>query len=112
MHALVARRRPVGAIAAVEGVDIVFAGPADLSASLGVIGQFDHPELKKFLADFPARVAAHGKPAGITFASLDRCREAFTDGYRFINIGTVTLHGIAGLTTALQDMRDLESSPT
>ena len=96
-------------IAAVDGVDIVFAGPADLSASLGVIGQLEHPKLKSFLADFPARIAAHGKSAGITFASLDRCREAYDEGYRFINIGTVTLHGIAGLTTALQDLRDRES---
>ena len=50
-------------IAAVDGVDIVFAGPADLSASLDVIGQFNHPNLLKYLADFPQQVAAHGKPA-------------------------------------------------
>ena len=34
------------AIAAVEGVDVVFAGPADLSASLGVIGQLQHPKVQ------------------------------------------------------------------
>lgn len=100
----------IDAIAAVDGVDIVFAGPADLSASLGVIGQLEHPDLKKYLADFPARVGAQGKPAGITFASLDRCRQAYADGYRFINVGTVIQHGMEGLTTALQDFRDLESS--
>ena len=35
------------AIAQVDGVDVVFAGPADLSASLGRIGQIDHPDVQQ-----------------------------------------------------------------
>jgi 4-hydroxy-2-oxoheptanedioate aldolase len=100
------------AIAAVEGVDIVFAGPADLSASLGVIGQFNHPTLLEFLASFPARVSAHGKPAGITFATMDQCRRSYEQGYRFINTGTLLLHGIAGLTAGLQKLRAMEPEST
>ena len=96
-------------IAAVDGVDVVFAGPADLSASLGVIAQFDHPDLMKFLADFPARVAAHNKPAGITYGTFEQVRWAYEHGYRFINVGTVVHHGIAGLTDALAELRGAES---
>lgn len=96
------------AIAAVEGVDVVFAGPADLSASLGVIGQFGHPDLLKFLASFPARVAEHGKPAGITFATLEQCRLSYEQGYRFINAGSLIQHGTDGLTAGLKDLRALE----
>lgn len=97
------------AIAAVEGVDVVFAGPADLSASMGIIGQFQHPQLLEYLADFPARVAEHGKPAGITFNDLAPARRAYDEGYRFINIGTIAHHGVTGLTAALAELRALEA---
>ena len=46
------------AIASVDGVDVVFAGPLDLSASLGVIGQTNHPHMHEFLEAFPWRVRA------------------------------------------------------
>ncbi len=98
----------VESIAAVEGVDVVFAGPADLSASLGVIGQFDHPKLKQYLADFPKQVAAQDKPAGITFAKLNQCRTAYEQGYRFINVGMLIHYGIDGLKAALGELRGLE----
>ncbi|MDA1014473.1 MAG: aldolase/citrate lyase family protein [Planctomycetota bacterium] len=94
-------------IAQVEGVDVVFAGPADLSASMGIIGQFQHPDLLKYLAEFPKRVGEYGKPAGITFGSLDPCIQAFKDGYRFINIGTLVNYGIDGLKAGLAQMRAL-----
>ena len=100
------------AIAAVEGVDVVFAGPADLSASLGVIGQFNHPTLLEFLASFPKRVAAQGKPAGITFGTMEQCRRSYEQGYRFINTGTLLQHGIDGLKSGLNDLRELEANAT
>ncbi len=92
-------------IAEVEGVDVVFAGPADISASLGHIGQPGHPEVQKLLADFPARVAKCGKPAGITFAGHDPCRDAYDQGYRFINIGSLAHNGAVGLTADLESLR-------
>ncbi|MDP6442966.1 MAG: aldolase/citrate lyase family protein [Pirellulaceae bacterium] len=94
-------------IAAVDGVDVVFAGPADLSASLGVIGQTDHPELLDFLASFPARVAAQGKTAGVTFADLERCERARREGYQFVNVGSILNHGIGGLQDALAHLREM-----
>lgn len=95
------------AIAAVEGVDIVFAGPLDLSASLGHIGKIEHPDVQRYLADFPRRVAACGKAAGITFGNFDACKRAFEQGYRFINFGSVLTHGANGLTADLQRLRKL-----
>lgn len=96
------------AIAAVEGVDVVFAGPADLSASMGIIGQFDHPKLRDFLATFPERVAQHNKPAGITFNDLQKAQESFEWGYRFVNVGTIVHFGIDGLKKGLQELRQYE----
>ena len=97
-------------IAAVDGVDVVFAGPADLSASLGIIGQFAHPKLQEFLAEFPKRVAASGKPAGITFSTLEQSQRSYEQGYRFINVGTLVHYGIDGLKNALGQLRRQEGN--
>jgi 4-hydroxy-2-oxoheptanedioate aldolase len=50
------------AIAAVEGIDGVFIGPADLSASLGHIGNPLHPEVQRAIEDAGRRLKAVGKP--------------------------------------------------
>ncbi|MEL7104743.1 MAG: aldolase/citrate lyase family protein [Pseudomonadota bacterium] len=52
-------------IAAVDGVDALFIGPADLSASLGHPGQVDHPDVVKVIDDTMARAARIGIPCGI-----------------------------------------------
>lgn len=97
-------------IAAVPGVDVLFLGPTDTSAALGHIGQVEHPEVQAFLADFPRRVAPSGKAAGTTLQSLDECRRAYEQGYRFISCGNVVLSGQAALTSDLGRLRTMESS--
>ncbi len=62
----------IEAIAAVEGVDGLFVGPADLAASLGHPGESHHPAVRAAVADALRRIRAAGKPAG--FLALD-------DGY-------------------------------
>ena len=94
-------------IAAVPGVDVVFAGPMDLSAAMGVIGQTSHPEVKRFLERMPARVAAEGKVAGIAVGSVEAAIEAAQWGYRFINFGSLLMSGMRGLSADLARLRSL-----
>ncbi|MBJ3763038.1 2-keto-3-deoxy-L-rhamnonate aldolase [Maribius pontilimi] len=55
-------------IAAVDGVDCVFLGPADLAASLGHLGNTGHPEVQDAIRDAVRRIKAAGKAVGlITF---------------------------------------------
>lgn len=96
------------AIAEVEGVDVVFAGPTDLAASMGHIGQIDHPEVQSFLEAFPQRVSQCGKASGITFVGFEACKRAYEQGYRFINFGSIISHGLQGLATDLARLRALE----
>lgn len=56
-------------IAAVEGVDGVFIGPSDLSASLGYVGQQDHPVVRAAIEDAFAKILKAGKAPG--FLTLD-----------------------------------------
>lgn len=76
------------AIASVDGVDGVFIGPADLSASLGHIGNPGHPEVQEAIRGAATRLAAVGKPAGILTASEADARRYIEWGYRFVAVGS------------------------
>lgn len=101
--------RNLESIASVDGVDVVFAGPTDLSASLGCIGQIKHPSVQEFLAAFPSRVNACGKAAGITYGDPEDCRTAYRQGYRFIVFGSLLSYGMRGLRNDLGCMRALSA---
>ena len=75
-------------IATVEGVDGVFIGPSDLSASLGHIGNPAHPEVQKALEDAARRLKAVGKPAGILTGNEDEARRYIGWGYTFVAVGS------------------------
>jgi 4-hydroxy-2-oxoheptanedioate aldolase len=68
-------------IAAVDGVDGVFIGPADLAASLGHPGALGHPDVVAVIEDVIARLRKIGMPSGILTldnASSRRCIELGT----------------------------------
>jgi 2-keto-3-deoxy-L-rhamnonate aldolase RhmA len=75
-------------IAAVDGVDGVFIGPSDLSASLGHIGNPAHPDVQKALADAVRRLKAVGKPAGILTGNDVEIRRYIDWGYTFVAVGS------------------------
>ncbi|EIM27531.1 HpcH/HpaI aldolase family protein [Microvirga lotononidis] len=76
------------AIARVDGVDGVFIGPADLSASLGHIGNPQHPEVQAAIQDAVRRLQAVGKPAGILAPRETDARRYIEWGYGFIAVGS------------------------
>ena len=76
------------AIAGIEGVDGVFIGPSDLSASFGHIGNPQHPEMQKLLQDSVTRLKAVGKPAGILTTNEDEARRYIGWGYTFVAVGS------------------------
>jgi 4-hydroxy-2-oxoheptanedioate aldolase len=100
----------VEAIAAVEGVDILFAGPTDLSAALGVIGQTNDPKVRAFLEEFPRRVRSAGKVAGISVPGVEASTECYQQGYRFINFGSLLFAGTRGLAADLRQLRGIEQA--
>lgn len=79
------------AIASVDGVDGVFIGPADLSASLGYPGQPGHPEVKKAIDDAIRRIRACGKAPGILMVDQVRARECLALGAQFVAVALDTL---------------------
>ncbi|WP_118134684.1 aldolase/citrate lyase family protein [Oceanicella sp. SM1341] len=76
----------IEAIAAVEGVDGVFVGPADLAASLGHPGETGHPEVKAAVLDAIRRIAAAGLPPGLLTLDQGFAAEALEAGARFVAV--------------------------
>lgn len=87
-------------IAAVDGVDGLFIGPADLSASLGHLGQPGHPEVQAAIADAVRRIRAAGKAAGILQSAEAQARAALESGCTFVAVGVDTSL-LAGAASAL-----------
>ena len=77
------------AIAEVEGVDGIFIGPNDLSADLGYLGNWQHPEVWKAMEDAAKRIRKAGKAPGILVGEADgqRCLDM---GYLFVAVGADT----------------------
>ena len=75
------------AIAAVEGVDVLFIGPADLSMSMGIFGQFDHPRFVTALKNIIEAGEKAGKAIGILLFNPDDFDKYHNMGIRFIACG-------------------------
>lgn len=78
------------AIAAVEGVDGIFIGPADLSASLGHPGNPGHPEAQAAIDDAIARIVRAGRAAGIIAPDEALARRYLDMGATFVAVGLDT----------------------
>jgi len=78
------------AIAAVEGVDGVFIGPADLSAALGHLGKPGHPDVQQVIEDAIRRIRTSGRAAGILTTDEEQARRYLSLGCTFVAVGLDT----------------------
>lgn len=95
----------VDGIAAVDGVDVVFVGPTDLSYALGIRDQLDHPTFLSAVQKVSAAAKKHGKAAGILIhdASLvAKCREW---GFTFVALGSDSGAVRGGLQQSINALR-------
>lgn len=74
-------------IASVEGVNGVFIGPSDLSASLGYLGQSGHIDVQLAIENAIARIRAAGRAAGILTADETQARRYLSLGCTFVAVG-------------------------
>jgi len=75
-------------IAAIDGVDVLFVGPTDLTHSLGVPGDFAHPTYLEALGLVVAGARSAGKEAGILIRRPEDLERHVDLGFRFIGVGS------------------------
>lgn len=78
-------------ILAVDGVDGVFIGPSDLSASMGYVGKPEHPDVVETISAALQAISAAGKCAGVLSINLDMAAHYQSCGANFIGVGVDTL---------------------
>jgi 2-keto-3-deoxy-L-rhamnonate aldolase RhmA len=73
----------IDAIAATPGVDVIFIGPNDLSFSLGVGGQWDHPKVREAIGKIVAAAKRHNKYLGRPAGSAEQVEEYMKQGFLY-----------------------------
>ncbi|MFV3382143.1 4-hydroxy-2-oxoheptanedioate aldolase [Pseudomonas sp. NY15354] len=99
------------AICAVEGVDGVFIGPADLSAAMGHRGNPGHPEVQAAIEDAIVRIRGAGKAAGILSADQTLARRYIELGAAFVAVGVDTTVLMRGLQALMGSFKEGAASP-
>ncbi len=95
----------IESIVRVEGIDAVQLGPYDLSASLGRMGQIDHPAVVEALDHVIETCLAAGMPVGWFGVSADALRPYIERGCTLIVAGVDTLFLGNGARSLLDDLR-------
>ena len=96
----------VDAILAVPGIDATFIGPYDLSASMGLPGQIDHPDVIAAQETIRLACQRHGVPAGIHVVPTDREEVQRRVGTRFPVRRLWPRYGIPAIRNAANDGRE------
>ena len=97
-------------VAAIDGVDVLFVGPTDLSHSLGIPGQFDHPRQIEAYERVIAACRRAGKSPGILLRNVGGLERHIELGFRFIGVGSdlnYVIDGAAGVVAAARAARNV-----
>ncbi|HVU07046.1 MAG TPA: aldolase/citrate lyase family protein [Verrucomicrobiae bacterium] len=102
--------RQIEAILSTPGIDAALIGPYDLSASMGLAGKLDNPDVVKAQQRILSECSRKGIPAGIHVVSVDpnEVLRRVNEGFRFIACGMDTLFIREGCRQVLQAMPQIK----
>ncbi|MDB5349882.1 MAG: rhmA [Planctomycetota bacterium] len=104
----VAAGEAIDQILDVPGVDAIFFGPADYSASAGHLGEWEGPGVASRLLELKDRIVARGVPCGIMATDVENARMRAAQGFRMIGLGSDTGLLIRSSREALAALRGPE----
>lgn len=93
------------AVAAVDGVDVLFVGPGDLSYALGVPGRLDDPNYEAAIDGVIAAAARHGKSAGVLVRDAAEAELALERGFRTVAVGSDSALLMSGASSTVRAFR-------
>lgn len=78
----------IPAYGAIDGVDGIFVGPNDLAASIGLVGQSGHPDVRKLVDEAGKAILATGKAAGMLDFNAGTARPLIEGDFGFVAVGS------------------------
>lgn len=78
----------IPAYGAIDGVDGMFIGPNDLAASIGLLGQAGHPDVRRLVFDAGRAILATGKAAGMLDFNVDTAKPLIEGDFGFVAVGS------------------------
>ena len=99
----------VDAIAALDGVDVLFLGQQDLSHSMGIVAEFEHPRFIEALRTITVAAKRHGKAAAAQPMSASQAKEWIDLGFNVISWGADLVVYELALKAAVDDLRRIEN---
>jgi len=97
-------------IASIDGVDVLFIGPADLTMSMGIFGQFDHPLFTDAVTATVTAAKKAGKAAGILIFNPDEYSRYHQMGVRMIACGADATFVAEGSRTMAAKLSSIRTS--
>jgi 2-dehydro-3-deoxyglucarate aldolase len=100
--------RNIDEILVVPGIDAVIIGPYDLSASMGITAQFDHPDMISAIDSIGSACKQHSVVAGIHIVQPDvkDVVRRYNEGYRFVAYSLDITMLMNACTTGLREIRE------
>jgi 2-keto-3-deoxy-L-rhamnonate aldolase RhmA len=95
-------------IASIDGVDVLFVGPSDMSLALGVFQQWDHPRYMETLERVRDAAWKAGKATGALMRSPDEYEKYYDLGFRMLGCGADTVfvqQGALGMVAEMNERR-------
>ena len=95
----------VDQILKVQGIDAIFIGPYDLSASMGILGQVSDMRVVSAIEKVRAACAASDMPFGIFCVTPEQASSAIQTGARIVAVGTELSHMANSARATLEAIR-------
>ena len=100
--------RHIESILSTPGIGAVLVGPFDLSGSLGLLGQIDHPRVREAIAEIKRHCDAAGVPAGIFAVNPRSASQAIQEGFQLIALGMDSFYLWESARAALAEVRQAQ----
>jgi len=93
----------LGEILAVEGVDVAFVGPSDMTMTLGLMDDRGNPRVLEAMSSVVKACEAAGKTAGTMATSTEEIRRDLDMGFRFVSLASDVKQLIEGARSMLAE---------
>ena len=92
-------------MAKVPGVDVLFVGPLDLSASVGTITETQSKEVREIMKEVPRILSGTTVTPGTTCGDTADAQEKIDWGYRYVSVGNALTIGAQLVKDSLETVR-------